>query len=273
MALVLTRCKFLATYDPVNDSFIVGDAYEGAVGLSTALLNAGVTDLAGAEAYFTVQYRDRSPTQEPSKRAAFEVGIFKRLSNGRLKRVGSLETSSNGNAPVSWSDEVRELVMQSSLAGSFINQLSLALPVYQRGVFNAATDYSVSSTSKQRLSDDFIITPSAPNSRISATLTGYLAIRSTVNGGDDIRCRVIVEQNDNGVWQEVSGTSHVYGDVNSDRSGKGVIYFSPCIVFDANQQKLNGSGDWQFRLVGEVDYVGNQLDSFFSRWSYEEYGA
>lgn len=136
MALVLTRCKFLATYDPVNNNFIVGDAYEGAVGLSTALLNAGVTDLAGAEAYFTVQYRDRSPTQEPSKRAAFEVGIFERLANGRLKLKGALETSSNGNSPVAWSSGVRELVMQSTFVGSKINEISvppresiLSLPV------------------------------------------------------------------------------------------------------------------------------------------------
>lgn len=273
MALVLTRCKFQATYDPATETFIVGDAYEGANGLSTALINAGITDFAGSEVYLTVQYADRSPNQDPNKRAAFEVGIYERLANGRLKRKGTLETSSSGNAAVAWSPLARELVMQSTLAGSFINQLSLALPVYQRGLVTTGTDYSTTLQTLQRMSDDLLVTPTNADTRLSFNISGYYRVRATQSGIEDIRCRLLLEINDDGNWVPLDGASYFFGDTNFDSSKDRIIYFSPNLLSEVNQSKLNTNGDWQIRLAGEVDYLDNQLNSYFTKWSYEEFST
>lgn len=265
MSRILSDFRAVGTYDHTNGRVeITSDINGFLTATESATLGNGGNDPQGVNFYLKVVRSDAVLNAQNlnTQNVSFETGEWSYdLSGGTVyfERQTTESSSANSSDPVNFGADVDGVEVYGAIMPSLFHPTDTR--IIQSGSISSGTDYTNSSTTTDAdLSDELLITQTDPSSVLEIAYSGYGQVERTtaagVSGSDDARARLRMNFFDGSVWNGFS-TTRFAGAINTGSANSGVIYISPSFLVEAGSAALNGSGQWQIRLRGKVDFDDN----------------
>lgn len=250
----------------------------GALSMEDAALMAvsglGILSPEGEDFEIKVVYADQlNPLLQP----VFEIMVASyELDNGVYKwvRQRTIASSNNGGAVTfqAASEQPNLKIFGVTTHENFndIKRKDGDLRLLSIGQLSDSSDFTNTNTTVAGMSNSLIIPRNNVNSELAVSLGGDYRVRATSATANDLRGRLITQyKNSQEVWVDV-GASQFIGYINVTPAGSSTLYAVPKLTTVLTGVHLNGDGNWEVRIAGEVDFADTELQSFLTTLNYVE---